>query len=98
MKIEPVNRICVGIPNAITPDGDGRNDDWNIGRIDLYPEAEVVIMNRWGEVVWISEKGYPVRWDGRSKNGNILPIDSYHYVIDLKNGEKPIVGHITIIR
>jgi gliding motility-associated-like protein len=98
LKIEPVNRICVGIPNAITPDGDGRNDDWNIGRIDLYPEAEVVIMNRWGEVVWISEKGYPVRWDGRAKNGNLLPIDSYHYVIDLKNGEKPIVGHVTIIR
>jgi gliding motility-associated-like protein len=98
LTIESDNNICIGIPNAISPDGDGHNEFWNIERIALYPEAEVVIMNRWGEVVWFSPKGYPEPWDGRSSSGKELPMDSYHYAIDLHNGQKPIVGHITIIR
>ena len=36
-------------------------------------------------------------WDGRSK-GSLLPIDSYHYIIDLHNGTKPILGTVTIVR
>jgi len=98
MIIKPVNNICVGIPNAFSPDDDGINEVWNIFRINLYPEAEVFIMNRWGIVIWKSERGYPNPWNGRDSNGKALPIDSYHYVIDLHNGEKPIVGHITIVR
>jgi gliding motility-associated-like protein len=96
--LAPVNDICVGIPNAFSPDGDGINEYWNIARITLYSEAEVIILNRWGTVVWKSAKGYPEPWDGRASNGKLLPMDSYHYAIDLHNGEKPIVGHVTIIR
>jgi len=98
VTLTPVNEICVGIPNAFSPDGDGINEFWNIARITLYSEAEVIILNRWGEMVWKSEKGYPDPWDGRASNGKLLPMDSYHYAIDLHNGEKPIVGHVTIIR
>jgi gliding motility-associated-like protein len=98
LTLAPVNEICVGIPNIFSPDGDGINELWNITRITLYPEAEVIIMNRWGEVVWKSAKGYPEPWDGRASNGKVLPMDSYHYAIDLHNGEKPIVGHISIVR
>jgi gliding motility-associated-like protein len=98
LTLKPVNQICVGIPNIFSPDGDGVNDYWNITRIDLYDQAEVIIMNRWGETVWKSEKGYPAPWDGRASNGKVLPMDSYHYAIDLHNGEKPIVGHVTIVR
>ncbi len=46
---------------------------------------------------WISEKGYPQPWDGMS-NGKVLPIDSYHYIIDLNNGTKSILGNVTIIK
>ncbi|HUS86915.1 MAG TPA: gliding motility-associated C-terminal domain-containing protein, partial [Bacteroidales bacterium] len=88
---------CLTIPNAISPNGDNINDVWNIDLIDLYPDAEIKIFNRWGELVWASEKGYPQPWNGTSR-GRMLPIDSYHYIIDLNNGTQPIVGHITIIR
>jgi len=84
--------------DGFSPNGDGKNDVWNIGEIGLYPEAEVKIFNRLGQLVWRSEKGYPDPWDGRASNGKLLPMDSYHYAIDLHNGEKPIVGHVTIIR
>jgi len=88
---------CLTIPNAISPNGDGINDVWNIDLIDLYPDAEIKIFNRWGELVWASEKGYPQPWNGRSK-GRELPVDSYHYIIDLNNGRKVILGHVTIVR
>jgi gliding motility-associated-like protein len=95
--IEPLNESCLIIPNAISPNGDLINDVWNIGMIELYPSMEIRIFNRWGKTIWRSEKGYPNPWDGRS-NGSSLPIDSYHYIIDLHNGTKPIVGNVTIVR
>ncbi|MBE0666113.1 MAG: gliding motility-associated C-terminal domain-containing protein, partial [Bacteroidales bacterium] len=98
LTLEASNSLCVGIPNAFSPNNDGINDYWNINRITLYPGSEVIILNRWGEMVWKSEKGYPVPWDGRASNGKALPVDSYHYAIDLNNGEKPIVGHVTIVK
>ncbi|MFZ2339055.1 MAG: PKD-like domain-containing protein, partial [Bacteroidales bacterium] len=97
VTINPVNDLCLELPNAISPNGDNINDLWNIGLRELYPEMEVTIFNRWGETVWKSGRGYPVPWDGRS-NGNMLPMDSYHYIIDLQNGRKPIIGTITIVK
>jgi len=97
VNIEAQNQTCLIIPNAISPNGDLINDVWNIGLSDLYPEIEIKIFNRWGELIWNSEKGYPQPWDGRSR-GSMLPIDSYHYIIDLHNGTKPLIGNVTIVR
>jgi gliding motility-associated-like protein len=97
VKLNPLNETCLIIPNAISPNGDLINDVWNIGMKELYPLMEVKIFNRWGEPIWRSEKGYPKPWDGKS-NGSELPIDSYHYIIDLHNGSKPIIGNVTIVR
>lgn len=97
LRVEPLNESCLIIPNAISANDDLTNDVWNIGMINLYPEAEVKIFNRWGEMIWRSERGYPKPWDGKS-NGKTLPIDSYHYIIDLNNGTKPIVGTITVVK
>lgn len=97
VRVEPLNETCLIIPNAISPNSDLINDVWNIGMIELYPQMEIKIFNRWGETIWRSEKGYPKPWDGRS-NGYDLPIDSYHYIIDLHNGSKPLVGNVTIVR
>jgi gliding motility-associated-like protein len=95
--VKSLSETCLIIPNAISPDGDLINDVWNIGRIDLYPKCEIKLFNRWGEIIWRSETGYPRPWDGRS-NGVDLPIDSYHYIIDLHDGSKPIIGNVTIVR
>jgi gliding motility-associated-like protein len=85
------------IPNAFSPNGDGINDVWNLIGKEDYPEIEVTVYNRWGQLIWQSEKGYPVPWNGRSRNED-LPIDSYHYVIELHNGMKPLIGDVTIVR
>jgi gliding motility-associated-like protein len=97
VNIEPQNESCLVIPNAFSPNDDLINDVWNIDMIELYPNMEISVYNRWSQLLWKSEKGYAIPWDGKSK-GKALPIDSYHYLIDLHNGTKPIVGNITIVR
>ncbi|MBK7709995.1 MAG: gliding motility-associated C-terminal domain-containing protein [Bacteroidales bacterium] len=97
IEVHSQQEICLILNDAISPNGDLINEVWNIGNINLYPSMEVTILNRWGQSVWKSGRGYPVPWDGKS-NGAELPVDSYHYVIDLHNGSKPIVGDITIVR
>jgi len=91
------NKIQLIIHAAFSPNGDLVNDVWNIGNSELYPEIEVTIYNRWGQPVWKSARGYPVPWDGKS-TGAPLPVDSYHYVIDLHNAGTLIVGSVTIVR
>ena len=94
--VRPMNEICLIIPEAFSPNGDGYNDTWEIDHIHLYPDIQIKIFNRWGQKLWESPRGYAEPWDGRS-NGTRLPIDSYHYVIDLNNGYTPIIGTVTIV-
>jgi gliding motility-associated-like protein len=87
------------IPTAFTPNDDGVNEVWAVDNLFVFDEVTVDIFNRWGVLVFHS-KGYDSSqyWDGKDKNGNELPMDSYYYVIDFHNGEKPKIGNVTIIR
>jgi len=87
----------LNIPNAFSPNGDGINDVWNIIGKESFPGIEVTIYNRWGQAVWKSARGYPVPWDGRSR-GKTLPVDSYHYLIELHDGTRSIIGNVTLLR
>jgi len=93
---EPVIKLI--IPNAFSPNGDMINDTWVIKNTEIYPKTEITIYNRWGQTVWRSERGYPLQWDGKNNRGLELPVDSYHYIIDLHNGMKVIIGSVTIIK
>ena len=95
--LEGMHISCLRIPTAFTPNADGYNDTWEIELIDLYPEVIIEIYNRWGTLIYVSDKGYTNPWDG-TYNGRDLPIDSYHYVILPGKGRKPITGNVTIIR
>ena len=88
---------CLFIPNAITPNADGYNDVWQIRGIELYPEAYIEIYNRWGQVMFKSDRGYTHKWDG-TYEGKALPMDTYYYMIQLKKGSEPLIGQITVVR
>ena len=97
IEVTSVHSQCLEIPTGFSPNGDGINDTWQIGLIELYPDVMIEIFNRWGEMVFRSERGYPNQWDGIYR-GRPLPIDSYHYVIDLSDGKGQIVGNVTIVK
>ncbi|MES2275786.1 MAG: PKD domain-containing protein [Bacteroidota bacterium] len=84
------------VPNAFTPNNDGVNDKWEIKYLDTYPNCSVEVYNRYGEKLY-SSVGYPIPWDG-SFQGAVLPVGTYYYIINPKNGRKVITGSITIIR
>jgi gliding motility-associated-like protein len=89
------------IPNTITPSHvDGKNDVWMIDNIDLFPDAELDIYDRWGRLVYHAKGLDPQNvWDGRTTSGKELPMDSYYYVIELNyKGLEPLVGYINIVR
>ncbi|MDF1573650.1 MAG: gliding motility-associated C-terminal domain-containing protein [Bacteroidales bacterium] len=88
---------CLVIPNAFSPNGDGYNDLWMIEGLELYPSAELRIFDRWGSRVYYSPNAADDPWDG-TFDGRRLPIDSYHYIIRLENGEPAITGNVTIVR
>ena len=85
----------VKFANAITPNGDGQNDTWEIEDIDAFPDALVYVYDKAGLVVFKSSGGYNA-WDG-TYNGRSLPMGTYYYVIDLRDGSSVYEGTITII-
>jgi gliding motility-associated-like protein len=74
------------IPNAISPNADGKNDVWKLEFIELTnPDAQIVIMNKWGQTVFESI-GYAEPWDG-TYGGELVPEGNYYYVIKLSDTE-----------
>jgi gliding motility-associated-like protein len=83
-------------PNTFTPNGDGFNDTWEILYFNTYPGATLEVFNRYGNKVF-KANATNIPWDGKI-NGEDLPVGTYYYIIDPKNGAKVITGAVTIIR
>jgi gliding motility-associated-like protein len=80
--------------NTITPNADGANDTWIIDNIYAYPEAKVVILNRYGSVVY-EATAYQNDWAGTSADGQ-LPDGTYYYIITVPDPAVVFKGHINI--
>lgn len=86
------------IPNAFTPNGDGKND---VLRIYGYviKDLNFMVFNQWGEKVF-EARNQSVAWDGVYK-GKPLPVGVYTYVckMNLIDGKtKEMRGAISLIR
>jgi len=88
--------IPAGIPNIITPNGDGMNDfidlDLLLGDCGEY---EFKVFNRWGNSVYLQTKG-SAPFSGKGTNGSLLSPGVYFYV--LLYGESKKEGSITIVQ
>jgi gliding motility-associated-like protein len=84
------------VPNIFSPNGDGVHDTWIIPYLDSYPGCTVEVVNRYGYLIFRSV-GYATPWDGKV-NGKDVPVGTYYYVIDPKNGRKKKAGYVDIIR
>ncbi len=87
------------IPTGFSPNGDGVYDKWVIKSADFFPDIEVSVFNRWGSRVFVS-KGYDnvtKVFDG-TRNGRDLPVGTYYFIVDPKDGTGPKSGTLTIMR
>ena len=73
-----INELIIN--NIITPNGDGKNDTWDINKPSIISGCPLNIINRWGKTVWNSTN-YTNNWDGTDLNGNLLPDGTYYYTI-----------------
>ena len=94
--IVPESKLdCLRIPNVITPNGDGVNDEWIIENIELFPEAHIYVYNRWGQLLY-HDRGNGERWDG-SYRGHFVPSGVYMYIIKLESVEETYEGTVTVL-
>lgn len=83
------------IPNVITPNGDGKNDQFVIKGLAKYPNSEISIFNRWDNLVYASPN-YSNNWDGKG-----LSTGTYFYVLKLRLPSNEIVvkkGSILLLK
>ncbi len=71
----------VYIPNAFSPNGDGKNETWR-PIANGASELTTTLYDRWGNVIKIL-RGQE-SWDGTDKNGNPLPEGVYIYKMQAK--------------
>lgn len=71
-------------PNAFSPNGDGRNDEWKVSYQSIV-SFECHIFNRWGQMM-CSFTNPADGWDGKYK-GKTVPTGVYFYVIKAKGAD-----------
>jgi gliding motility-associated-like protein len=93
MKFVTVKPLLLDIPNVFTPNGDGKNDRFEVPYADVYISNQIVIFNRWGEKVF-EKSDYLDDWDGGQ-----MPDGTYFYVLRCVGYFKEDVfkGSITIL-
>lgn len=78
--IQPLSQIFV--PSAFSPDGDGLNEEFR-PIVTGYEEYELVVLNRWGQRVFMTTDPY-IGWNGTLENvGEQMAIGVYTYIVNV---------------
>lgn len=98
--IATINACDVVVYNAVSPNGDGKNDVFFIESIEVPSRVnnQVKIFNRWGDEVF-SINNYNNTdkvFVGMNKNGNKLPGGIYYYTIALKDENQTLSGYLEL--
>ncbi|TMU50660.1 T9SS type B sorting domain-containing protein, partial [Flagellimonas algicola] len=92
-----MNFVEIEIPNFFTPNNDGKNDFWRPKNIEVYPNIETFVFDRYGRKIWTMG---PVDngWDGQYRS-KPLPSGDYWYIIQLNDATgSEFVGNFTLYR
>jgi gliding motility-associated-like protein len=92
------------IPNAFTPNGDGRNDTFRAVGLYRNIRYNLQVYDRWGEMVF-ETNDLDTGWDGKFHGGKCPP-DTYVWVIHvdflgqdiITNGSIVLKGTVTIVK
>jgi gliding motility-associated-like protein len=96
--IEVIKEATVTIPNIITPNGDGINEQFIVTGSGIK-SLEASIYDRWGIKLY-SWSGIGGGWDGKGKSGKTVSNGVYYYIItasDFKGEAKDYSGYVQVI-
>lgn len=88
--IQTAGKSQLLVIQALSPNGDGINDVFIIEGIKAYPENQLKIVNRSGQLVY-EQKGYnneQVVFAGKSNGGDKLPDGTYYYSLAYKQNNQ----------
>lgn len=97
--IDVDRRGKIFVPDAFTPNGDGKNDIFRVVNFSFQELLEFKVFNRWGAEIFTTKDGTQ-GWDGTYK-GEPQEIGTYFYLIRVRfsdNTEQRFVGDVTLIR
>lgn len=87
------------IPNAFTPNNDGKNDAFNAIGYGIK-EMQLTVYNRWGNKVFESDNN--ISWDGRDQKTKLVcPQGVYIYMLstrDIFNSPHRYEGRVSLVR
>jgi gliding motility-associated-like protein len=89
----------VFIPDAFSPNNDGKNDNFKIIAADGYQLLKFQVYNRWGQLIY-QANDFSKGWDGRYKELP-QPQDTYIYLLQLRSSNGKLIkrqGTLTLIR
>ncbi len=96
-----LDRSAIFLPNSFTPDGDGRNDVFQVLGTGFAPEGFLLrVYTRWGELVF-ETADHQAGWDG-TRNGAAMEGNVYvwslsaHFTGSIEPYERK--GHVTLVR
>ena len=94
--------IELDISRVVTPDGNTQNDEWIVNNIEKFKDNKVVIVDRWGSVIYTAS-GYnneSVVWNGSNRQGSLVPTGTYFYTISVRYGPSMFekTGFVELIR
>lgn len=99
IKAVPCDESVFAIPNIISPNNDGFNDNFYIDYTGVAEMKSLTIFDRWGEVMFQSTD-VERRWDGTHR-GVICNPGVYVYAIEficIDGNESVVSGNITLVK
>lgn len=97
-----IDDLLGAVPNAISPNGDGKNDYFKIRNLESYADNQLLIFNRWGQLIY-ETTNYKNNWGGENLNKPNVKYTNgtYYYILNITtpaNKQKQQRGFIQIIQ
>ncbi len=94
----PIIAIELKVPLVFSPNGDGKNDRWEILDIENYGECTMNVFDGRGRKIF-EKTGYPQSpdgWDG-TYEGKEVPPGTYYFVLGCPTAT-PVTGSVLVVR